>query len=186
MGTEFSEMLIEIYIFSSKKMQLKLKSAWWPHQMETFSALLALCAGNSSVTDEFPAQRPVTWSFEVFFDLRLKKQLSKPSWGWWRHHAHYDVTVMKKLVAILSRPQYVKDYQVLPQLFRHYLLWKLKFLSNFLCEISVDNTVITLPWHDTETKLSSFWQNCHHWLHQKLLSEQLSLLVMTKFSKTWP
>ena len=32
---------------------------WWRHQMETFSALLAICAGNSSVTSEFPAQRPV-------------------------------------------------------------------------------------------------------------------------------
>ena len=51
--------------------------------METFSALLALCAGNSSVTGEFPAQRPVTWSFDVFFDQRLNKQLSKQSWGWW-------------------------------------------------------------------------------------------------------
>ena len=34
--------------------------------METFSALLALCAGNSPVTGEFPAQRPVTQSFDVF------------------------------------------------------------------------------------------------------------------------
>ena len=33
---------------------------WWRHQMETFSALLALCAGNSPVTGGFPAQRPVT------------------------------------------------------------------------------------------------------------------------------
>ena len=38
--------------------------------METFSALLAICAGNSSVTGEIPAQRPVTRSFDVFFDLR--------------------------------------------------------------------------------------------------------------------
>ena len=45
---------------------------WWRHQMETFSALLALCAMNSPVTGEFPAQRPVTRSFDVFFDLRLK------------------------------------------------------------------------------------------------------------------
>ena len=51
--------------------------------METFSALLALCAGNSPVTGEFPAQRPVTRSFDVFFDPRLNKRLSKQSWGWW-------------------------------------------------------------------------------------------------------
>ena len=45
--------------------------------METFSALLALCAGNSPVTGEFPLQRPVTRSFDVFFDLCLNKWLSK-------------------------------------------------------------------------------------------------------------
>ena len=39
--------------------------------METFSALLALCAGNSPVPGEFPAQRTVTRSFDFFFDLRL-------------------------------------------------------------------------------------------------------------------
>ena len=50
---------------------------------ETFSALPALYAGNSPVTGEFPAQRPVTWNFDVFFDLRLDKRLSKQSWGWW-------------------------------------------------------------------------------------------------------
>ena len=51
--------------------------------METFSALLALCVGNSPVADEFHAQRPVTRSFGDFFDLRLNKLLSKQSWGWW-------------------------------------------------------------------------------------------------------
>ena len=35
------------------------------------------------VTGEFPAQRPVTRSFDVFFDLRLNERLSKQSWGWW-------------------------------------------------------------------------------------------------------
>ena len=63
-------------------MALKVR-AWRRHQMETFSVLLAVCVGNSPVTGEFPAQRPVMWSFDVFFDLRLNKQLSKQSWGWW-------------------------------------------------------------------------------------------------------
>ena len=39
--------------------------------METFSALLALCAGISPVIGEFHTQRPVTQSFDVFFDMRL-------------------------------------------------------------------------------------------------------------------
>ena len=56
------------------------------HGMMTSSngnTLLAFCAGNSPVTGEFPAQRPVTRSFDVFIDLRLNKQFSKQSWGWW-------------------------------------------------------------------------------------------------------
>ena len=47
------------------------------------SALLAICAGNSPVPGEFPAQRPVTRSFDVYFDLRPNKRFSKQSWGWW-------------------------------------------------------------------------------------------------------
>ena len=57
--------------------------SWWRHQMETFSALLAICAGNSPVTAEFPSQKPVTGSFYVSFDLRLNKRLNKQSRRWW-------------------------------------------------------------------------------------------------------
>ena len=54
----------------------------------TFSALLALCARISPVTGEFPSQRPVTWSFDVFFDLHLNKRLSKqPKRGWFETHS---------------------------------------------------------------------------------------------------
>ena len=72
----------------------QMQIAGWRHQMETLSALLAIYAGNSPVPGEFPTQRPVTQSFDVSFDLRLNKRLCKQSWGWWRHRAHYDVTVM--------------------------------------------------------------------------------------------
>ena len=57
--------------------------ARWRHQMETFSALLAICAGNSPVPGEFPAQRPVTRNFDVFFDRQPDKRLSKQPWCWW-------------------------------------------------------------------------------------------------------
>ena len=63
--------------------------------METISESLAIAAGNSPVTGDFPAQRPVVRSFDVLFDLSLNKRLSKQSWGCshLRHHrAHYDVT----------------------------------------------------------------------------------------------
>ena len=49
--------------------------------MEAFSALLAICAGNSPLSGEFPAQRPVTQSFDVFFELHMNKRLSKQSWA---------------------------------------------------------------------------------------------------------
>ena len=62
--------------------------------METFSVWLAFCEGNSPMTGEFPSQRPVTRSFDVFFDLRLNKRLSKPGR---LHRAHHDATVMLPL-----------------------------------------------------------------------------------------
>ena len=55
--------------------------SWWRHQRETFSTLLALCEENPPVTGGFPSDRPV--SFDVFFDLRLNKLLSKHSRRRW-------------------------------------------------------------------------------------------------------
>ena len=64
-------------------MSKRVSESWWRHQMGTFSALLAICAENSPVTGEFPTQRPVTRSFDVFFYLRANERLSKHLWGWW-------------------------------------------------------------------------------------------------------
>ena len=62
--------------------------------METFSALLAICARKSSVPVEFPTQRPVTQS--VFFDLRLNKRVHNGEAGDLRlYRGHYDVTIMQ-------------------------------------------------------------------------------------------
>ena len=78
--------------------------AWWRHQMETFSALLVICAGNSPVPGEFPTQRPVTRSFDAYFDLRPNKRLSKQSWDWcfetlslplWRHRNGQGVFLLQ-------------------------------------------------------------------------------------------
>ena len=66
---------------------------WWRHQMETFSALLAICAGDSPVT-----LRPVTRSFDVFFDLRWINGWvnNRKAGDLRRHRAHYDVIVMAR------------------------------------------------------------------------------------------
>ena len=66
----------------------------WRHQMETFSAALAIYEGNPPVTGGFPSQRPMTGNFDVFFDLYLNKRLNEqsilrwfemPSRSLWRH-----------------------------------------------------------------------------------------------------
>ena len=64
--------------------------------METFSESLVLCEGDPPITGGFPSQRPVTRSFDVFFDLRLNKRLSNnQDAGDLRcQRAHYDVTLM--------------------------------------------------------------------------------------------
>ena len=56
---------------------------WWRYQKETCPASLALCAGNSLVTGEFPSQRPMARIFDICFDLRLNKRLSKQSKRRW-------------------------------------------------------------------------------------------------------
>ena len=79
----------------------KLQITWWRHQMETFSASLAIGAGNSPVTGEFPAHTKAS-------DAELWCFLWSAPWinGWVnireagdlrRHRAHYDVIVMLAL-----------------------------------------------------------------------------------------
>ena len=68
-----------IYVGKAKGCLMILTCAWWRHQMETFSALLATYRGNSPVIGEFPEPRPVTRIFDVVFDLRLNEWLSKQS-----------------------------------------------------------------------------------------------------------
>ena len=61
--------------------------------METFSALLALCAGNSPVAVEFPSQRLVTRRFDTFFVLPLNNGWvnNREAGDLGRHRAHYDL-----------------------------------------------------------------------------------------------
>ena len=70
--------------------------AWWRHQMETFSALLALCAGNSPVTGEFPHKGKWrgTLVFSVICAWTNGWVNSRYTGDFRRHCAHYDVTVM--------------------------------------------------------------------------------------------
>ena len=68
--------------------------SWWRHQMETFSALLSLCAGNSPVNSPQKASDAERWC--VLWSAPEKNGwVNNDEAGDWRlHHAHYDVTVM--------------------------------------------------------------------------------------------
>ena len=88
--------MFHLAIFMAYKTRCETTTSWWRYQMETFSALLAICAGNSPVTDEFPAKRPVTRSFDVFLICaRIHGWVNNREAGdLRRHRAHYDVTVI--------------------------------------------------------------------------------------------
>ena len=92
---------------------------WRRHQMGTLSALLAFCAGNSPATGDFPSQRPVTRSFDVFFDLCLNEGLSKqsrcrpfetPSRQLWRHSNIPIITSNFEVTFENLRNVYLVDY----------------------------------------------------------------------------
>ena len=55
----------------------------WRHQMEPFSALVALCAENSPVPVNSPHKGQRRGALMFSFDLHLNKRLSKQPWGWW-------------------------------------------------------------------------------------------------------
>ena len=58
------------------------RCSWWRHQMETFSALLALCEGKPPVTAGFPSQRHVT---RIFDEQTDDETIETPWRSWWRH-----------------------------------------------------------------------------------------------------
>ena len=71
-------------------------TAWWRHQIETFSTLLAFCARNSTVNGEFPAQRPMTrnFKFSLICAWTISWANNTEAGDLRRHCAHYHVIVM--------------------------------------------------------------------------------------------
>ena len=117
--------------------------------MESFSALLALCEGNSPVIGEFPSQRPVTRSFDVFFDLHPNKRLTKqlrrrwfetPSRSLWRHY-----NVSRKCICNLHDVCRVYSFEYTSCLLSHtvWVTWCFQFVSAVGWGTSA--TVATLP-----------------------------------------
>ena len=99
--------------------------------METFSALPAILTGNSPIAGEFPAQRPVTRSIDIFFDLRRNKRLvNNGEAGNERHRVHYDVTVMINHAAFCTVTTRAKAH-ITPDIFLyHYYILIFMRLGN--------------------------------------------------------
>ena len=78
--------------------------SWWRHQMEIFSALLALCAGNSPVPVNSPHKGQ--WRGALVFSLicaRINDWVNNREAGDLRHHrGHYDVNVLSQC-SMISR-----------------------------------------------------------------------------------
>ena len=97
---------------------------WWRHQMETFSALLALCAGNSPVNGEFPAQWRGTLMFYLICTW-INGWVNNSKAGDLRcHRAHYGVTVMPKLSNLLV----MKIGQLSAIIYATHFSWQISYL----------------------------------------------------------
>ena len=86
--TDNDVMIWTFFLLDSPVRGIKRLSVDSKHTMMTssngniFRVTGPLC-GEFTGPGEFPTQKPVTRSFDVFFDLRLNKRLSKQPWGWW-------------------------------------------------------------------------------------------------------
>ena len=153
--------------------------------METFSALLAICAGNSPVPGEFPAQRPVTRSFDVFFDLRLNKRLSKQSWGWWFETLLYPLwrhcnAQMQRASCAKWRSQPIGCHSYTCNKYRHEL---------FNLGIKEFEFVSTNQTHDTWSAYSKTWwlyrMRCFSWIEKNINFQRITIGYCVLVSLWW-
>ena len=133
--------------------------------METFSVLLALCAGNSPVNSEFPAQRPVTRSFDVFLictwingwvNIREAGDLRRP-------RVHYYLTVMKEWWRIKSVNQRQHSF-----LLKAVLPYRTKRLARQTVVIARQSTVHVTSFHRSHKKSTN--EHIEVWWHIKASS----------------
>ena len=78
--------------------------SWWRHQMETFSALLVLCAGNSPVTGEFPhkGQWRRALTFSSICAWITDWVINRETGDLRSYRAYYDVIVMWRIFASVN------------------------------------------------------------------------------------
>ena len=110
--------------------------SWWRHQMETFSALPAFCAGNSPVIGEFPAQRPVTRNFALICAWLNGWLNNRKAGDLRRHHAHCDVTVIHSNDQLCYLLSYVsKNTTIFPFIEREFVSYILNvfIMYKYMC-----------------------------------------------------
>ena len=138
---------------------------WWRHQMETFSALLAICAGNSPVPGEFPSRGSVNsphkrqWRGALIFSLICV-------WinGWVdnretgdlrRYRAHYDVTVMNQQSwyqhsSFRSQPQHQNKFTEWFMVYK--FLWYMRYGCSYFSNPACDWLSIVWAYSEQETE----------------------------------
>ena len=132
-----------LYLNLIKLLINKARCPWWRHQMEIFSALLAICAGNSPVPVNSPHKGQ--WRGALMFSLICV-------WinGWVnngeagdlkRHRSHYDVIVIihqrqiyAKISFSCSKRQWVMS-EMDTRISVHYSLNEASTVYNFALKI---------------------------------------------------
>ena len=150
-------------VLGTKRFRL---SSWWRHQMETFFALLAICAGNSPVIDEFPARRPVTRRFDVSFIFAWINVWAnnREAGNLRRHRVHNDVIVMLGPVHDIIRYNKRKEQTHTPDISK-------SFISN-----NRDPKVCIY-------NCTFLWIHYNQFVHDYLLSKQI--ISKVSFGTIW-
>ena len=119
--------------------------------METFSALLVICAWNSPAPAEFFVQRPVARIVDVFFDLRPNKRLSKQSWGWWFETPSRSLWRLVMLTS--SNPCYFTSDNHRQEIKQHTKAISLEYDFNSQCRSQIH--LITFPFSSSYSSTKS-------------------------------
>ena len=144
--------------------------------METFPALPALCEGSPPVTSGFSSQRPVTRSFDVFFDVCLKT--AEKTIGMlvvWDAVA----LVLTSLELCLQAITYLQ-FHTLPSIScRDFGMWQSKISEGKLSNTSYVSSEIDL------NCLPYVMTNALQWRHMRIMRSQISDISII-WTILWP
>ena len=113
----------------------------------------AFC-GEFTGPGEFPAQRPVTRSFDVFFDLPLNERLSKQSWGWWFETPYRPLWRHRNVLNSINFPSSISQ------------VWMSKILSQHWFRQWLGVEVVTWTFNNSPLSLNLFVMNVS-WFKQQ-------------------